>query len=301
MTMSLSRTAPTTSDIMCTGTGGAAGIRLMPEPSRATTALVAGLLSPTTLTLDMQRDEVRGRLLGLLRHLLAARRITVLQWEHEYLFYRVWRADAAGVLHNTGATVLARAAPLPLVTAQGASVLVERPRESGPIDPSVAQLLGTPPALLVPLPGVHRRGDILALSLGTVPREGELALALALVRRAATVLAGPPGAHHTRPSSGRAACQPHAQGRLTPVTLGLSPREREVVQLVAAGLRNKEIARCLQISEKTVKFHLGRIFDKLGVDSRTEVLLRVIAEGVLVPGCPPGGSADPEAPGAAGA
>ena len=64
------------------------------------------------------------------------------------------------------------------------------------------------------------------------------------------------------------------------------------MQLVAAGLRNKEIALRLQISEKTVKFHLGRIFDKLGVDSRTELLLRAIAEGGLVPGYPPGASAD---------
>ena len=55
------------------------------------------------------------------------------------------------------------------------------------------------------------------------------------------------------------------------------------MQWVAAGLRNKEIARHLLISEKTVKYHLGRIFDKLGADSRTEVLLRAIAEGVLVP------------------
>ena len=52
----------------------------------------------------------------------------------------------------------------------------------------------------------------------------------------------------------------------------------------------------LQISEKTVKFHLGRIFDKLGVDSRTELLLRLIAEGGLVPGDLRSGSADPEAP-----
>ena len=53
--------------------------------------------------------------------------------------------------------------------------------------------------------------------------------------------------------------------------------------MVAAGLRNKEIALRLRISEKTVKFHLGRIFDKLGVDSRTEVLLRALAAGMLLP------------------
>jgi DNA-binding CsgD family transcriptional regulator len=276
---------------MGAGTGDAAGVFLVPEPSRAVTALVAGLLSPTTLTLDMQRDEMRGRLLGLLHHLLAARRTMVLQWEHAHASYTVWHDDATGVLHNTGNTVPAQAAPLPLVTAHGAAVLVERPQESGQISCSVAQLLGALPALLAPLPRARGGNDILALSLGAVPGESELALALALMRRAATVMAGPPGAHHTQPSGGRAARQPRTQGCPIPVALGLSPREREVVQLVAAGLRNKEIALRLQISEKTVKFHLGRIFDKLGVDSRTELLLRAIAEGMLVPGYPAGASA----------
>src|SRR5438874_8876742 len=113
MTTSLSRTTPPPC-LMGTGARDPAGIRLVPEPSRAMTALVAGLLSPTTLTLDMQRDEVQARLLDLLRHLLATRRTTVLQWEHEHASYTVWRDDAAGVLHNTGDTVPAQAAPLPL-------------------------------------------------------------------------------------------------------------------------------------------------------------------------------------------
>jgi DNA-binding CsgD family transcriptional regulator len=284
--MSLSRIEPTMSDLMRTGTGRAADIHLVPEPSRTLTALVADLLWPTTRTPDVQRDEVRGRLLGLLRHLLAAHHITVLQWEHERTCYTVWRADAAGVLQNTGDTVPAQAVPLPLVAAHGTGVLVERPGQSGQVDPAVAQLLA-------PLPGEHGEEDILALSLGAVPREGELALALALIRRAAAVLSGTPGDHRPLVSGGRASRGLRAQGHLTPVTLGLSPREREVVQLVAAGLRNKEIALRLQISEKTVKFHLGRIFDKLGVDSRTELLLRLIAEGGLVPGDLRSGSADP--------
>src|SRR5919201_1469698 len=130
--MSLSRTASATSGIMRTSTGGAADIHIVPEPSRAMTALVADLLWPTTRTPNLQRDEVRGRLLGLLRHLLAARHIAVLQWERGRACYTVWRADAAGVLQNTGDTVPAQATPLPLVAAQGTGVLVGSPRQSGP-------------------------------------------------------------------------------------------------------------------------------------------------------------------------
>jgi DNA-binding NarL/FixJ family response regulator len=56
----------------------------------------------------------------------------------------------------------------------------------------------------------------------------------------------------------------------------LSEREREVVQLVANGCRNKEIGEKLFISELTVKNHLHNIFDKLGVSDRLELALYAI-------------------------
>jgi DNA-binding CsgD family transcriptional regulator len=56
----------------------------------------------------------------------------------------------------------------------------------------------------------------------------------------------------------------------------LSPREREVAALVASGNRNREVAAALFVSEKTVESHLARIYDKLGVHSRT-ALAAVIA------------------------
>jgi DNA-binding NarL/FixJ family response regulator len=54
---------------------------------------------------------------------------------------------------------------------------------------------------------------------------------------------------------------------------GLSDREREVLQLVAAGLPNKLIARELDISEKTVKKHLTSVFAQIGVTDRTQAAL----------------------------
>jgi DNA-binding NarL/FixJ family response regulator len=53
----------------------------------------------------------------------------------------------------------------------------------------------------------------------------------------------------------------------------LSPRELEVLRLVAAGMANKQIARALGISERTVKAHLGRVFRQLGVADRTSAAL----------------------------
>ena len=56
----------------------------------------------------------------------------------------------------------------------------------------------------------------------------------------------------------------------------LSDREKEIVQLVAQGYRNKEIGEKLFISEQTVKNHLHNIFDKLGVSDRLELALYAI-------------------------
>jgi DNA-binding NarL/FixJ family response regulator len=61
----------------------------------------------------------------------------------------------------------------------------------------------------------------------------------------------------------------------------LTPREQEVLVLLADGLRNREIATRLGISEHTVKFHLAAIFGKLGASSRTEVVRKALRLGLI--------------------
>jgi DNA-binding NarL/FixJ family response regulator len=61
----------------------------------------------------------------------------------------------------------------------------------------------------------------------------------------------------------------------------LTPREREVLGLVALGLPNKTIARRLAISEKTVKAHLTRVFTVLGVSDRTSAALWAQRHGLV--------------------
>lgn len=63
--------------------------------------------------------------------------------------------------------------------------------------------------------------------------------------------------------------------------LDLTPRELEVLALVAEGLPNKAIARRLEISEHTVKFHVDAILSKLNAQSRTEAAVRAALMGLV--------------------
>ena len=63
----------------------------------------------------------------------------------------------------------------------------------------------------------------------------------------------------------------HGQSDQERVVALLTPREIDVVRMVAAGHRNKEIAEALRISEGTVKAHLRAIFEKLGISSRMKL------------------------------
>jgi DNA-binding CsgD family transcriptional regulator len=61
----------------------------------------------------------------------------------------------------------------------------------------------------------------------------------------------------------------------------LTPREREVLALLAEGLSNKAIADRLAISEHTAKFHVNAVLAKLGVQRRTEAVVRAARLGLV--------------------
>ena len=62
----------------------------------------------------------------------------------------------------------------------------------------------------------------------------------------------------------------------------LTPREIEVLRLVAAGMSNKGIARALSVSNNTVKYHMSNIMQKLNAQNRTEAVTQATGSGLLV-------------------
>jgi DNA-binding NarL/FixJ family response regulator len=71
------------------------------------------------------------------------------------------------------------------------------------------------------------------------------------------------------------------QGRGIAPYESLTARELEVLRLLARGLRNKEIAARLYVSERTVNFHLANIYQKLNVSGRTEALSKALEQGLI--------------------
>lgn len=82
--------------------------------------------------------------------------------------------------------------------------------------------------------------------------------------------------------AGRQMTPPHSPiATAKPPAHGISTREQMVLSLLAQGQTNKEIARTLDISPNTVKTHVSRLFEKLGVQRRTQALHRARSLGLL--------------------
>jgi DNA-binding NarL/FixJ family response regulator len=85
-----------------------------------------------------------------------------------------------------------------------------------------------------------------------------------------------------RPAASAVRDFPHAPGRSTSQVPTLTPREREILAMLAEGLPNKLIASRLGISDHTVKTHLEAIFDKLSASNRAEAVARAVRSGLLL-------------------
>lgn len=130
--------------------------------------------------------------------------------------------------------------------------------------------------ILALLPGEELAPDVWAAgAAGILPRDSlpeQLSAALSTVAQGLRVL-GPDFTARLTPTDRPA---------LPQLSEPLTPREMEVLQLLAEGLTNKAIAHELAVSEHTVKFHVNAIMSKLDAQSRTEAVVSAMRLGLLL-------------------
>ena len=126
-----------------------------------------------------------------------------------------------------------------------------------------AWLAGSRGLLLRASPGAYLRAAVRAVSQGLMALDPELSPALL-------------------PSVERSGERPAGPEFNGSTARELTPRETQVLQLLAEGLPNKVIASQLDISEHTVKFHINSIMGKLGAQSRTDAVMRATRSGLIL-------------------
>lgn len=174
---------------------------------------------------------------------------------------------------------LARAGLVGLLAGEGIQATVERGQ---PVDAvlwdaasAVAAPLGPggPPVLALVPDEAAAREALAAGASGAVLRTVDaatLAAALAALERGLWVVEHSFGSFRPPP-------EPHAR----PGAEAFTPREREVLALLARGLSNRAIGEALDISSHTAKFHVNAILQKLGVERRTEAVVRAARLGLV--------------------
>ena len=138
---------------------------------------------------------------------------------------------------------------------------VETTRRVHEIAPQVRVIALTASTDEARMTGVLRAG-----AMGYVRKDADPEILLAAVRAVAR---------------GRTFIDPSVGGRLTAPVEDLTPREIEVVRLLAAGRSNKEIADALSIGEETVKTHVGRVLAKLHADNRAQAVTQALKRGLV--------------------
>ena len=151
-------------------------------------------------------------------------------------------------------------------------MLVEDVPDQASVELLLAQRPGRVPALVLVAEAEHARSLVRGGAHGALAREasGE--------QVAAASVAVASGLHVFDPQTFSAVSSPRAPVGAQPV---LTPREHQVLDLVASGWSNRAIADELTVSEHTVKFHVRSLLEKLGADTRADAVARAARRGIL--------------------
>jgi two-component system, NarL family, nitrate/nitrite response regulator NarL len=159
---------------------------------------------------------------------------------------------------------------------EGDAVAAVRIRDAGPEDDGDA-------AVIVITDRVGAMEALAAGAAGVLPRHTSgraLGAAISAAAAGLTVVAG--DFRDLIITATEAAIALDADGDAEPASIDLTPRERQVLELLARGASNKAIARRLEITPHTAKFHVAAIVAKLGAAGRTDAVARAMRLGLVM-------------------
>lgn len=159
----------------------------------------------------------------------------------------------------------------------------DRPALVGRLLYAVADVTGAPArvVVLVGRPDAELRATVRSGAVGFLRGDARPATVLDLVRAAASATGPDPGAGRTALLALAAPPAPVDRGRLLDQ---LTPRERDVLELVARGLSNAEVAAALVVTTSTVKTHMNAILGKLELRDRVQAVVLAYEIGLVRPG-----------------
>jgi DNA-binding NarL/FixJ family response regulator len=185
------------------------------------------------------------------------------------------RRGLTEILTATGEVAIVASAPLADggdLEPGGVDVVVEDVPDQASVELLLSQRPARVPTLVLVSEAEHARTLVRGGAQGALVREASSE------QVAAASLAVASGLHVFDRETFSAWSSPRAPGGAQPV---LTPREQQVLELVAAGSSNRAIAEELGVSEHTVKFHVRSLLDKLGADTRADAVARAARRGVL--------------------
>ena len=145
------------------------------------------------------------------------------------------------------------------------------------------EMIGSTVDRVVPPGGRERRREVVARTLA----EGQAAGTYSRVRRDGTLFHIEMRMHLVRDEQGEPHCIVALVKPLPGHGVSLTPRQKEVLEYIATGRTNDEIARKLVVSRRTVERHVAAILDRLGVENRAAAAAVAVAAGLAQPKATP--------------
>jgi len=165
-----------------------------------------------------------------------------------------------------------------LAESQANVIIIDIDNETGDVDSLVEYCRAECPTSRICLLSLHLQPELMQRCLAA-GADGYIVKDMSLAELTSAIKTVAEGSGYVDPRVAASLLRRRATAPI-PYTSQLSPREADIIRLIAQGLSNREIGQRLVLSEKTVKNHVSRIFSKLNFTARSQAAVHAIRNGL---------------------